>query len=71
MPAGPFQDTIEIATNGRPIEMPVYGRIVGNLVAEPAQVSFGILPHGAGAMRIVRLTNSGPHPGGDQGGIQH
>ncbi|MGO9063033.1 MAG: DUF1573 domain-containing protein [Candidatus Binataceae bacterium] len=62
MPAGPFQDTIEIATNGRPIEIPVYGRIVGNLVTEPAQVSFGILPHGAGAMRIVRLTNSGPHP---------
>jgi len=62
MPVGPFQDTIEIATIGRPIEVPVYGRVVGNLVAEPAQVSFGILPHGEGAMRIVRLTNSGAHP---------
>ncbi len=62
MPAGPFQDTIEIATIGRPIEIPVYGRVVGDLVTEPAQVSFGILPHGAGAMRIVRLTNNGARP---------
>ena len=62
MPVGPFEDTIEISTNGRPLEVPVYGRIVGNLVADPAQVSFGILPHGAGAMRIVRLTNSGSRP---------
>jgi hypothetical protein len=59
MPAGPFSDTIEIATSGRPIEIPVYGRVVGDLVTEPAQVSFGILPHGQGAMRIVRLTNNG------------
>jgi len=59
MPPGPFQDTVEIATSGRPVEIPVYGRIVGNLVTEPAQVSFGILPHGQGAMRIVRLTNNG------------
>ena len=62
MPVGPFQDTIEIVTTGRPIEIPIYGRIVGDLVAEPAQVSFGILPHGDGAMRIVRLTNNGSHP---------
>jgi hypothetical protein len=62
MPPGPFQDTIEVATNGRPLEVPVYGRIVGDLVADPAQVSFGILPHGAGALRIVRLTNSGSRP---------
>lgn len=62
MPVGPFQDTIEIATTGRPLEIPVYGRIVGNLVANPAQVSFGILAHGAGATRIVRLTNSGSRP---------
>jgi hypothetical protein len=62
MPAGPFNDTVEIATNTRPIEVPVYGRVVGDLVTEPAQVSFGILPHGEGARRIVRLTNNGPHP---------
>lgn len=62
MPAGPFQDTVEVATTGRPVEIPVYGRVVGDLVTEPAQVSFGILPHGQGAMRIVRLTNSGSHP---------
>jgi hypothetical protein len=62
MPPGPFQDTIEIATTGRPIEVPVFGRIVGDLVAEPAQVSFGILPHGEGGMRIVRLTNNGARP---------
>jgi hypothetical protein len=59
MPVGPFQDTIEISTSGRPIEIPVYGRVVGDLMTEPAQVSFGILPHGGGALRIVRLTNSG------------
>ena len=47
---------------GRPIEIPIYGRIVGDLVTEPAQVSFGILPHGQGAMRIVRLTNNGARP---------
>lgn len=59
MPPGPFQDTIEATTTGRPIEIPVYGRVVGDLVTDPAQVSFGILPHGQGAMRIVRLTNNG------------
>ncbi len=59
MPVGPFDDTIEIATTGRPIEIPVDGRVVGDLITEPAQVSFGILPHGQGAMRIVRLTNNG------------
>jgi hypothetical protein len=59
MAVGPFDDTIEIATTGRPIEIPVYGRVVGDLVTEPAQVSFGILPHGQGAMRIIRLTNNG------------
>jgi Protein of unknown function (DUF1573) len=59
MPVGPFQDTIEVATSGRPIEIPVYGRVIGDLVTEPAQVSFGILPHGEGALRYVRLTNSG------------
>ncbi len=62
MPPGPFQDTVELATTGRPVEIPVYGRVVGDLVTEPAQVSFGILPHGQGAMRIVRLTNNGSHP---------
>jgi Protein of unknown function (DUF1573) len=62
MPAGPFSDTIEIATSGRPIQIPVYGRVVGDLVTEPAQVSFGILPHGEGALRIVRLTNNGARP---------
>jgi Protein of unknown function (DUF1573) len=62
MPPGPFQDTVEITTTGRPLEVPVYGRVVGDLVTDPAQVSFGILPHGAGATRIVRLTNNGARP---------
>jgi hypothetical protein len=62
MPPGPFQDTVEVATTGRPLEVTVYGRVVGDLVTEPAQVSFGILPHGAGAVRIVRLTNNGTRP---------
>jgi hypothetical protein len=62
MPIGPFEDTITIATNHQPIEVPLYGTVVGDLKTEPAQVSFGILPHGQGAVRYVRLVNGSPHP---------
>jgi hypothetical protein len=59
MPIGPFEDTITIATSQQPIEVPLYGTVTGDLKAEPAQVSFGILPHGQGAVRYVRLVNAG------------
>jgi hypothetical protein len=62
MPAGPFEDTIELTTNDQPIEIPLYGRVVGDLRVEPAQVSFGILPHGQSAVRYVRVVNSGARP---------
>lgn len=62
MPVGAFQDVVEVATSWRPIEVPVYGRVVGDLRTEPAQVSFGILPHGQGAVRYVRVINAGSKP---------
>jgi len=58
MPAGPFDDTIDIATNHQAVQVHVFGRIVGDLTIDPAQVSFGIVPHGQGATRILRLTNA-------------
>jgi uncharacterized protein affecting Mg2+/Co2+ transport len=33
--------------------------VTGDLVVKPPQISFGILPHHQGAVRIVRLTNQG------------
>lgn len=59
MPLGPFDDTIEVATNHQPVQVHVFGRVVGVLALEPAQISFGIVPHGQGVVRILRLTNSG------------
>jgi len=59
MPVGPFDDSIEIATNRQPILVHVSGRVVGDIAVEPAQVSFGIVPRGQSALRILRLTNSG------------
>ncbi len=58
MPAGPFDDSIDIATNHQSVQVHVFGRIVGDLTLDPAQVSFGIVPHGQGATRILRLTNA-------------
>lgn len=57
---GPFVDTIDIATNRLPVKVSVYGKVSGPIDANPAQVSFGIVPHQASAIRFVRLTNSGP-----------
>src|SRR5579875_857351 len=62
MPPGPFEDTVEVSTNDQPIEIPVYGRVVGDLLVEPAQVSFGILPHGQSAVRYVRVVNNSTRP---------
>lgn len=62
MPAGTFDDNIELTTSSQPIEVHVFGRVVGDLVVDPAQLSFGIVHRGQSALRIVRLTNSGHQP---------
>jgi hypothetical protein len=61
MPAGPFSDTIKVATSRTPVEFVVFGTVLGDLNVTPAQVSFGIVPHKGGAERMIRLTNSGQH----------
>jgi hypothetical protein len=59
MPPGPISDTIQIDTSRAPLRVAVLGIVTGDLTVEPAQVSFGILPHHQGAIRIIRLTNAG------------
>jgi hypothetical protein len=59
MPAGTFTDIVKVATSRAPVEITVFGNVVGDLSLTPPQVSFGIVPHHASALRIVRLTNSG------------
>jgi hypothetical protein len=61
MLAGPFSDTIKVATSRVPVEIVVFGTVLGDLNVTPPQVSFGIVPHHGGAERMVRLVNSGPH----------
>jgi Protein of unknown function (DUF1573) len=61
-PAGPVTDVIRVNTNRVPVEIPVSGTVLGDINVNPPQVSFGIVPHHAAALRIVRLTNSGEHP---------
>lgn len=58
-PAGPFADIIKVTTSRAPVEIPVFGTVVGDLTVNPPQVSFGIVPHHESAIRIIRLTNSG------------
>lgn len=62
MPIGSFDDTINIVTNRQPIQVHVFGRVVGDLTLDPAQVSFGIVPHGQGVLRILKLSNAGAQP---------
>jgi hypothetical protein len=62
MPVGQFDDTIKVATNRAPIEIDVFGTVTGDLSVDPPQVSFGIVARGAGAVRIIRLTNQGARP---------
>ena len=62
MPVGPISDVIKIESNRSPVQIDVSGVVSGDLNAKPAQVSFGVLPHRASAIRIVRLTNDGAHP---------
>jgi len=59
MPVGAFDDSIEIITNQQPIQVRVAGHMTGPITLAPQQLSFGIVPHGQGASRIVRLTSSG------------
>ncbi len=57
MPPGPIRDTIRIETNRAPLRVAVLGVVTGDLTVDPVQVSFGVLPHHQGAIRILRLTN--------------
>lgn len=59
MPIGTFDDTVNVVTNRVPIQVDVFGTITGDLSIAPAQVSFGIVPKGQSAVRIVKLTNTG------------
>jgi hypothetical protein len=61
-PAGPISDLIKVKTSREPLEIPVSGTVLGDINVNPPQVSFGIVPHHASALRYVRLTNSGDHP---------
>ena len=59
MPAGPFNDIVKVANSRAPLEIAVFGTVVGDLTVMPPQVSFGIVPHHASVLRTIRLTNSG------------
>ncbi len=48
MPLGAFDDTIKVTTNRVPLNVDVFGTVTGDLNVDPAQVSFGIVPRGAG-----------------------
>lgn len=62
MPAAAFSDIIKVATNVAPLNIPVSGTVLGDLNVTPAQVSFGIVKHHAGALRFARLSNAGDRP---------
>jgi hypothetical protein len=61
-PAGPISDLVKVDTSRAPVEIPVSGTVLGDINVNPPQVSFGIVPRHASALRFVRLTNSGDHP---------
>jgi uncharacterized protein DUF1573 len=61
-PAGPIADLVKVNTSRVLVEIPVSGTVLGDINVNPPQVSFGIVPHHASALRYVRLTNSGGHP---------
>ena len=61
MPPGPISDTLRIETSRAPLRVAILGVVTGDLIVKPNQVSFGILLHHQGAVRIVRLTNQGSH----------
>lgn len=59
MPLGAFDDTIKVATSRAPVDITVFGTVQGDITVKPAQVSFGVVPHHQGTVRIVRLVNAG------------
>jgi hypothetical protein len=59
MPLGAFDDTIKVATSRAPVDITVFGTVQGDITVKPAQVSFGIVPHHQGTLRMVRLVNAG------------
>jgi Protein of unknown function (DUF1573)/Flagellar-associated PapD-like len=62
MAPGAFDDTVKMITSRIPLQVNVFGEVTGDLTVAPAQVSFGIVPHGAEATRMVKLTNEGSKP---------
>src|SRR5208283_2648177 len=56
MAAGAFDDTVKMITSRIPLQVNVFGTVTGDLSVAPAQVSFGIVPHGQEATRMVKLT---------------
>jgi hypothetical protein len=62
MPVGTFDDTVKMTTSRIPLKVDVFGQVTGDLSVAPAQVSFGIVPHGQEATRMVKLTNQGGKP---------
>jgi hypothetical protein len=61
-PAGPVNDVVKVSTSRAPVEIPVSGTVLGDINVNPPQVSFGIVPHHASALRYLRLMNSGGRP---------
>jgi hypothetical protein len=59
MPAGPFDDTIKLATSRAPLDITVFGTVQGDITVNPPQVSFGIVGRHQATQRIVRLVNDG------------
>lgn len=59
---GPIADLVKVNTSRMRVEIPVSGTVLGDINLNPPQVSFGIVPHHASALRFVRLTNSGDRP---------
>lgn len=62
MPIGSFDDTIKMTTSRIPVQVDVFGTVTGDLSIDPAQVSFGIVPHGEEAVRMIKLSNQGSKP---------
>lgn len=60
MPVGGFDDTLKVVTTRIPVQIDVFGKVSGDLSIDPAQVSFGIVPRGQEAVRIVKLTSAKP-----------
>jgi uncharacterized protein DUF1573/flagellar associated PapD-like protein len=61
MPIGQFDDSIDVVNSRKPVEVHVSGIVTGDIALNPAQVSFGIVPSRQSVVRILRLTNDGPH----------